>query len=650
MGKIYWDNHEIPQPAGAHIDRTDARVFIYLDEGRPIRESRKITVGHATSETMMYPNDTFKQLYPALWREYYGDGNLNPHVLHCGMFALTLGAGWKTGIYPVLTESFGSRTANLIMDYSMYSIFQHGNAAELFAERLQGQVVFSEKPADEAHLGALFREKMTEEANDRFREAWIRQCMQRGLRKVWLSIDGSNSDCDTSAPELAERGHAKSGKDGRVIGYMYAVSADDGTPVTYMSYNGGKVDSQAVKSMISHLRGHGVEVEGVILDRGFCTHEVFQLLESSGYHYVVMLKSSTEGHRAMMLEHGDEICWNAERLVGMNALFGTSDRKRLFANHPDEAFVTLFFDGRNGTERSMALLNKVFRCLEDAREAIRNHEMPVIPEELKTYLELGQENGIHHVAMKGDRLNRAVAGKGFSSIASSKDLEPSEVNHIYHLRDASEKQFMIMKSQLGSSVFRMHTAEGIKGKIAACFISTVIRHEIMLACQRNSLITNKMLIEIDRMTMMMNENGMYLAIHDETLRQKRLLQYFDILPGDLDHLAADVNRRGSDPVHGTVRMKPEHDSERKVQRGRPVGTTRKKNEEENDPDKPKRGRGRPKGSRNKKTLELERSGLLPAEKVKRGRGRPKGSKNKPKNTDAKRGRGRPKGSKNKPRE
>ena len=76
--------------------------------------------------------------------------------------------------------------------------------------------------------------------------------------------------------------------------------------------------------------------------------------------------------------------------------------------------------------------------------------------------------------------------------------------------------------------------------------------------------------------------------------------------------------------------------------------------------------GRPKGSKNKKTLERERlaaeaaaKGVLPPEKVKRKPGRPKGSKNKKtlerearerallEQAGQKRGRGRPKGSKNK---
>ena len=49
MGKVFGNNAEIPIPDGGHIDRTDGRVFIYLDEGKPIRYSRKVTIGHATS-------------------------------------------------------------------------------------------------------------------------------------------------------------------------------------------------------------------------------------------------------------------------------------------------------------------------------------------------------------------------------------------------------------------------------------------------------------------------------------------------------------------------------------------------------------------------------------------------------------------------
>ena len=56
---------------------------------------------------------------------------------------------------------------------------------------------------------------------------------------------------------------------------------------------------------------------------------------------------------------------------------------------------------------------------------------------------------------------------------------------------------------------------------------------------------------------------------------------------------------------------------------------------------PKRGPGRPKGSKNKKTLEREAKQQAIEQLPKRKPGRPKGSKNKPKTTAPKRGRGRP---------
>jgi hypothetical protein len=653
MGKVFWNNREIPQPPGAHIDSSDGRVFVYLDEGKPVRESRKVTVGHATSQTMMHPNEKFRQMYPALWREHYGESGLARHVMRCGMYALTLGAGWQTDLYPILHDVYGVRNANYIMDYVMFSIFQHSNVAQTFPDRMRDEVLFSERAPDDTRLSALFSKDMDEESNFRFRDAWLARCVADGLRRVWLSIDGSNNDCSVTGSEIVEGGNAKSHKNTGVVGYMYAVNAESGRPVTYMVYNGGKVDAKALQAMVSYLHGHGVEVEGVILDRGFCTHDVFAILESLGYQYVVMLKSNVEGHTAMMADHSGEIHWNVRHLVGMGGLFGVTGRKKLFKEHPDEAFVTLFFDGKNASERSVTLLNKVFSAFGKAKAELEAGTAPVIPASLQKYLGVVENENGRAVQCNFRELQEAIDGKGFCSIASSADLPPGEVDRLYHLRDASETQYMILKSQLGCSVTRVHSTEGIQGKFAACFMAAVIRNEIMSACRKAGLATNKMLLEVDRLMLLLNGNGLYSAIHDESSRQKELLASFDILPEDFDSIAGDVNRRLGNPVHSQLRMKPAHRVEGKRRVGRPAGTTRKTEAAPSEEAKPKRGRGRPKGSKNKKTLEKLNAAATLEAKEKRGPGRPKGSRNKPKIQDVaaaeKRGRGRPKGSRNRPK-
>lgn len=655
MGKVLWNKAEIPQPEGAHIDSTDGRVFVYLNEGKPIRQSRKVTIGHATSSTMMHPNEKFRQMYPDLWEKHYGEKEQLRHVMHCGIYATVLGIGWETGLYPILNQVYGPQDANCIMDYAMYSMVQHSDVAQTFGERMHDEVLFSEHLPDESRLSALFARGMKEEVNFRFRDAWARQCVARGLKKVWLSIDGSNSDCRADVPELAEAGKAKSRADVSIVSYMYAVSTEDGLPVTYLVYNGGKVDSKAFQMMIAYLKSLDVEVEGVILDRGFCSHEVIATLEKLGYPYIIMLKSNTEGHTAMLAEYWEKLRWNVRNLVGKDALFGISDRKRLFHNHTDEAYVTLFFDGRNGTERSVTLLNKVLAAVKKVQDDFAAGKVPVLPEQTKRYISMSLDGNGLQIKLDYDALQQCLDGKGFSSIASSAQLPPAEVNRLYHLRDVSETQYMLLKSQLGGSVMRVHTGEGILGKLAACFVAAIIRSRFMNACKARGLAPNKMLLEMDRMMFLLDGNGLYSPIHDESARQKDMLGQFSIQPKDLNAICDEFNQRSRTPVHSQLRSKPEHADKTTIRPGRPAGTGRRKSTDGEEHAAPKRGRGRPKGSLNKKTLErlANRTQNIETAEVKRRPGRPKGSRNKPKQVEPmplpKRGRGRPKGSRNKPK-
>lgn len=87
---------------------------------------------------------------------------------------------------------------------------------------------------------------------------------------------------------------------------------NSGRPVTYQINNGGMVDSKAFQKIVVILKDVGISVEGVILDRGFCTHDVVSAVKDSGYPYVLMLKSDTYGHAQMLKEHADDIRWKVK--------------------------------------------------------------------------------------------------------------------------------------------------------------------------------------------------------------------------------------------------------------------------------------------------------------------------------------------------
>ena len=651
MAHIYWELHEIPRPAGSYINHSDGRVFLMADDGSG-RSKRKV-IGHATSETMMHPNDMYRFLYPSEWENQYHEKSYPAHELHMGMYLTLLGIGTRSGLYPILHEVYGPMVANAVMDYAMYSILERSDTTQLFPDSMSRQVLYSREAYSDSWYSDLFHRHMPEDANHQLRLRWLTQCRQSGISRVWLSIDGSNNDCAIKSTDMTEKGKAKSLHNSSLISYIWAVDAVSGKPVIFEINNGSMVDSKAFQKVVTLLKGSGITVEGVILDRGFCTCDVVTAVKESGYPYILMLKSDNYGHSLMLKEHAEEIRWNVKNVITENGIFGIRSKGRIFKDCPEEANLYLYYDGANGTERSVALIRKVIRGAESVRQSIAEGRKPVIPNGLSTYLKVQEEGGQYSVLYRFDAWQKAIDGKGFCSIASSKELEPAEIHRLYHLRDASEKQFMILKSQLGFDVTRIHSIESLLGKFAVCFAAAILRSEIMNICHTQDLDTNRMLRAIDRVSLVLMPDGSYSAIHNLSVRQKQFLEACNVPTKRLDKFAEEINRRMVSPINSQIHKLPETDTEEeKPRRGRPP-----KKKDSAEPDKPAGKPGRPKGSKNKKTLEREALTAQSGTQEKRKPGRPKGSKNrKTLEREAlaaqpvKRGPGRPKGSKNKPKQ
>ena len=647
MAHIYWELHEIPQPEGSYVNRSDGRVFLMSDDGNG--KSKRRVIGHATSDTMMHPNELYRFLYPTEWELQYHEKSFPAHELHMGMYMLSLGIGYSTELYKILHEIYGPLYANAIMDYAMYSIMDRNDTTQLFTDRMSREVLFSKEAYSDTWYSDLFKRHMSEDANHQFRLLWLKRCQQRGITKVWLSIDGSNNDCSISDGDLAEKGNAKSHRNTNIVSYIWAVDASSGKPVTYQVNNGGMVDSKAFQKIVTVLKGAGISVEGIILDRGFCTHDVLTAIKESGYAYILMLKSDTYGHTKMLEEHSEDIRWKVSNVVSEDGIFGIRSKGKVFGSHSDEAFLYLYYDGVNGSGRSVTLIRKVIRGAEQMRKAIASGEKPAVPKGLGSYLELRKEGSSQVVHYKYEAWQKAVDEKGFCSIASSEELDPARIHELYHLRDASEKQFMILKSQLGFDVTRVHSIDSLMGKFAVCFVAAVLRSEIMTACHELELDTNRMLREIDRISLVLLPDGTYSEINNLSIRQTQLLEFFKVPTNKLDAFAVDINRRLINPINSQMHKMPEASvSFVKKHRGRPP-----KQKDASEQEKVKRKPGRPKGSKNKKTLEREANAInIP----KRKPGRPRGSKNRKTlerealvAQQAKRKPGRPKGSKNKPK-
>ena len=677
---LYDELNEIPVPVYAHPD--GYRVYINYPVGNG--QTKKLYIGQYArkAEGTFYANENFRLYCPEEWAAAYEKENAPHYQYNVGMYAMTLALSHRTGLYDVIHDAFGPLYGNALMDFAMYSVMERSNVAYRFKPAMEHEVIFSKDRKDDDWLGQLFGSFITGDMIQQFRIRWLRECAGRGIRKVWISIDGSNNDCDCRSSELPCKAENKSGTNKNVVSYMYAVSAEDGRPVSFFTYYGDEVDSKAFIRMCEFLKSSGMEIQGIILDRGFLTHSVLDLAKKHDLPYVVMLKGDTYSHTHMVIDHGEDIYWNVEHLVGEDGLFGISDGPRkVFKDHEDMAYINLYFDAKNGSGRKITFINKLYKAIREARAMADEGIEPVVKSGMESYLRIektsgpdagGTEHGGSVSSGKEpafrivptDLCNKMLYKKGFESIASSADLGPEEVNRIYHLRDASEKQYMICKSMEGSSVFRVHTTEGICSKGLACFIASVLRREISLACEEAGLKPSVMLAQIERPALALMGNGTYKFINNLKEPLSKLFASVGYTASEFETIAGDVNERekargkGVSQYHRTpeeirtahrklkeslkkgsrseeaTEQPAEDDGEIHPARhpGRPRGSKNKKTLAREAAQKlhnggqqePKRKPGRPPGSKNKKTLEKESSGIT--QQQKRKPGRPEGSK------------------------
>ena len=609
MGKVYWNYDEIPIPSEAYTNTSDGRVYIkQVDESG---KQHRLVIGHASSQITMTPNDAFKALYPGQWEKHYGAKDLFRYEIHVGMYALTLGVGLQSGVYPILQNIYGLANGNAIMDYAMFSILERCNTTQLFQERMEDSVLFSTEALSDSWYSNLFSTKLNDQMHFGFKIAWINHCKTLGIRKIWVSIDGSNNDCEVKASELCEYGKNKShNKNKTMVSYIEAVSAIDGMPVTYFVNEGGVVDCKAFQELITFLKVYEFEIEGVIMDRGFCTPDIIHTLQEYNLNYVIMLPQDTKGFKETLARNYEAIRWKPRYLVNPNGVFGIAEEGKIWAKHKDKAFINLFFSGANGSIHSIQLIQKICKEMENAEKSIAIGRNPVIDKSLEKYFDIAKDNNgrITSISYDYEEWESSLNTKGYFGMISSLDYGPKKVYEINRLRDNSETQFSILKSQEGFDVTRVHTTPGIKSKFAVGFLTSILRHGISSACKRADLDTNYMIRKINRIKFMLTANGIYTPIRKYLGDQIRLLEAVNIQPDDFILFAQEYNKRLLNPIHSQKHRIPEHV---------PVI---------------KKGRGRQKGSKNKTTIakeaEIERAKSEGTyhEPIKRSVGRPVGSK------------------------
>ena len=517
------------------------------DKEKGYAKPKRTTIGHQCegSITTMHPTSQYANVFPILW-EKVAKEQVKPVVKRIGMFAACQAINDCTGIKDILDTVYGTDHAGAIMDYAMYSIIHHTDDASAFASKMRNELTYSKAPFSDSFYSRLFEEGMSTEQELHLRRRWALQCKEAGADKVWLCIDGSNDDCQSRGVDLAEKGHAKSGKNINIVSFTYAVTPD-GKPVTYDVYRGGFVDAQAMRSVLDFLQECGLGVAGVILDRGYCSVDAIRYLIKHDIAYVIMVKGSPQGYEQVLAECGQQIKMNSNYLIPHTFLFGCQKQVQLFKSFDHKDYLTLFYDYRNGSDRITVLLKKMYSEMERIESALSKGKEAVVDSKFSQLLRISDE-GNRHVEINTEALQSAIDEKGLYSIVTSDEMTPQQVHKLYVSRSTSETQYRIIKTQLGYGTLRIQYTAGLRARFAVGFVASILRYEIEKASKDLDRNTNQMVQELEK-TEAQKLNDVYTYTHVEN---ERLESFFKALQSNALTLIDDSVRFENDRISGRV--------------------------------------------------------------------------------------------------
>ena len=165
---------------------SDNRVYVVLEKRyfKDVKYNKddRAWLGKAVSDTQMHPNETYKIMYPETLK---GIPHLNVpiYVKRTGMYAASLVVGERTGLYEDLINSFGPRSANLIMDYATYSIITKSNVAKDFETEMTDKMLFLGEAYSDSWINDQFNDVISDNQVQAFKRIGKRMVMYRWFQR-----------------------------------------------------------------------------------------------------------------------------------------------------------------------------------------------------------------------------------------------------------------------------------------------------------------------------------------------------------------------------------------------------------------------------------------------------------------------------------
>ena len=454
-----------------------------------------------------------------------------------------------------------------------------------------------------------------------FQEEYINFVMKYYSSDKNILIDSTGLPNSINFPLTCKNVH--NGKLSNEIRLIFVVQKHTGLPIFYYTIPGNIVDVSTLKRIFIHLEELGIDIDSCIFDAGYNSDENIDLFYDENHNikigFIIRTKSSCKIFKDMIRDELD-----------------TLELKENFVKYEDRY---LFIKKK---EVSVGVNKNNSAWLYLGLDRARMHD------EYKNLVKKAKKNNLSN-----EDVFNALQTEGLFGILSNRNYSCEEILPAYYQRQAAEQIFDFSKNYTKLLPIRTYTEETFQGHLLLSYIASCAVKLIQLKLQVANLFFGSRLAFMRNQKCFIHKRCIItdppqkeasdtykcfeiscpesIKLEDGKLKYTpSLIDIESVLPKKKRQNVSRANTT-REPNHTSPpieEVQPLVDStKRPPETSTDTGVVQQTEDDDNG-SSTKRGRGRPKGSKNKKTLEREAAMANQPQQIKRGRGRPKGSKNK----------------------
>ncbi|HIV14675.1 MAG TPA: transposase [Candidatus Avisuccinivibrio pullicola] len=538
----------VPVAPGKIIFREKAAsTYVYFETGRHYDPERKFNVPDRViigklvdkdDKTRMLPRDGyFQQHFPSVSIDETEPARVRSSTLRAGTYIVFKQIVREYGLNEILTEIFGDKSG-LILDLACFMIVEKDNAGQYYPDYARCHPLFT--PAMHVYSDSSITRilgEVTESQIVSFLDKWNEK--QDHRQRIYISYDSTNKNSRGDL-DFAEFGHAKIDQGIPIINISLAFDKTNRVPLFYEEYPGSVNDISMLQYLAEKVLTYGYRNIGLILDRGYCSHDNINYMDEKQISFLLMLK----GNKALVSELISERFGTFEHdhanlVLGTDIFAITVEHELRKGDSKKRYFHLCFSPQKMASEREA--LNISLDKMEAELHKFEKRECIIEGDYAKYFNCHYQEKNGKQIFLFAQRnneaINKAYREFGYFCLISSDKMTAAEAYSLYQGRDASEKLFRAQKTFPGARSMRAHSNEAVSAKIFIEFLALIIRNRFYnllkdemrrLNIRRNYMTVPAAIRELEKIEMTRRSGSIYKMDYALTKNQKSVLQCFGL--------------------------------------------------------------------------------------------------------------------------